>query len=289
MNANSGRGQLFRRYLTGRFAVWGAVIGAAIAFAIGAWRDDVLIMAAGPVAVALAVAAIAWLAADRSAERRFHRGFAKSLGLAYVPQIEVLALTPLLGAGSRRRMEHWMHGSLPGGLPGGLGQLVWERVQRDNDGDEAVRERNRFTVCVVDLEASLLLFRGVFVHPRRGLLPAYSDWLEGDARTVEVESTEFTERYELRISSDQDEVRMRRLLSPTLVSWLAKHPLTPGVEIKAGALCVFVPRAIEDAANLTYLLDATRHLAGRLVAEVMEEAGRRSATGPPRAEAPPPH
>ena len=64
---------------------------------------------------------------------------------------------------------------------------------------------------------------------------------------------------------------LRRLLSPTLVSWLAEHPLAPGFELKAGTLCAFVPRPLEDAGNLTFLIDATAHLAGRVLAQVEEE------------------
>jgi hypothetical protein len=35
----------------------------------------------------------------------------------------------------------------------------------------------------------------------------------------------------------------------------------PSVARTGGALVVFVPHAIEDAGNLTYLIDATRHVA----------------------------
>jgi hypothetical protein len=125
---------------------------------------------------------------------------------------------------------------------------------------------------VADLEPSIALFKGVFLRPRRGFVAAHSDWLK-DTRTheLEVESAAFTERYELLIADDQDEVILRRLLSPTLVSWLASHPLTPGLELKAGALVVFVPHAIEDAGNLTYLIDAARHIASRVLGEVEED------------------
>jgi hypothetical protein len=165
-----------------------------------------------------------------------------------------------------------MYGKLPGDLPGGVGHFVWERIERDSDGDQRVQERNRFTVCVADLEASMALFKGVFVRPRRGFVTSHSDWL-ADTRTheLEVESAAFTDRYELLIADDQDGVILRRLLSPTLVSWLANHPLTPGVELKAGALVVFVPHAIEDVGNLTYLIDATRHIASRVLSEVEED------------------
>ena len=44
----------------------------------------------------------------------------------------------------------------------------------------------------------------------------------------------------------------------------------PGFELKAGTLVVYVVRTLEDAGNLTFLLDATRHLAGRVLREVAE-------------------
>jgi hypothetical protein len=203
------------------------------------------------------------------AAHRFFSSFARNVGLAYTTPAELPALTPLLRAGNRRHLEHWMHGRLPGELAGGVGHLVWERIELDSEGDEHVRERHRFTVCVVDLEASISMFRGVYLQPRRGLFAPHSDWLKrARARGVEVESSDFTQRYELRLADDQGEVMLRRLLSPTLVSWLANHPLVPGFELKGGTLVVYVPRALTDAGNLTFLIDATRHLASKVLAEV---------------------
>ena len=275
MNADSGQRELFRSYLGTRPAVYAIALGVSVAFVYGAWKGSVPMMLGGPAAVGVGVAGVAWFVADRAAAHRFYSGFASSVGLSYTSPAEIATLTPLLGAGNRRRVEHWMHGRLPGELAGGVGQLVWERIERDSDGDEVVKERNRFTICVVDLEASMALFRGVFLRPRRGLIAPHSDWLgRAPTRKVEMESSEFGGRYELRIAIDQDEILLRRLLSPTLVSWLAHHPLAPGLELKAGALCVFVPRPIEDAGNLTFLIDAARHLAGRVLAEVEEERAR---------------
>jgi hypothetical protein len=272
MHADQGQRELFYSYLKSVFAVWGMVLGVSAAFLYGAWQRDPLIIAAGPGAVVLGVTGIAWFVADRVAAHRFFSGFARSVGLSYTTPAQIPALTPLLGAGDRRRLEHWMHGRLPGGLNGGVGHLVWERIKEEADGEERLRERNRFTVCVVDLEPSMLLFRGVYLRPRLGLFPPHSDWLKRSrSRPIEVESSDFTQRYELRLADDQDEIVLRRLLSPTLVSWLANHPLTPGFELKAGTLVVFVPRPIEDAGNLTYLIDATRHVASRVLAEVEED------------------
>jgi hypothetical protein len=272
MHADDGQGELFRSYLRSRAAFWGLLIGVSAAFLYGAWKSDPLIMAAGPAAVVLGVAGIAWFVADRTAAHRFYSGFARSVGLTYTTPASLQTLTPLLGAGDRRRVEHWMHGRLPGELSGGVGHLVWERIERDSEGDEQVRERNRFTICVADLEPSMVLFKGVFLRPRRDLIAPRADWLKRTRkRAVEVESSAFTQRYELLLADDQDEVALRRLLSPTLVSWLANHPLTPGFELKAGTLVVFVPRPIEDAGNLTYLIDATRHIASRVLGEVEED------------------
>jgi hypothetical protein len=275
VDADSGQGGLFRSYLGGRYAVWAMALGGLGALILGASQQSLAIMLGGPAAVVAVVVAICWVAADRAAANRFYLRFAESVGLGWAPKAEVLTLTPLLGAGSRQWAENWMYGRLPGGLEGGVGQFVWERTQRDSDGDEVVRERNRFTICMAEIEASLPLFRGVYLRPRRGLIAPYSDWLgRMPTRTMEVESTEFGLRYELRRATDQDEILLRRLLAPSVVSWLANHPLTPGFELKAGTLVVFVPRPLEDAGNLTFLIDATRYLAGRVMAEVEEELTR---------------
>ncbi len=275
MDADWGQGRLFRSYLTGRYAVWTMALGGLAALIYGASQQSVAIMVGGPAGVVAVVAVISWVVADRAAAHRFYGRFADSVGLAWAPKAEVLTLTPLLGAGNRRWSENWMYGRLPGDLEGGVGHFVWERTQRDSDGDDVVRERNRFTVCVAEIEASLPLFRGVFLRPRRGLVAPYSDWLvRAPTRAMEVESTEFGLRYELRRATDQDEILLRRLMAPSLVSWLAHHPLTPGFELKAGTLVVFVPRPLEDAGNLTFLIDATRYLAGRVMAEVQEELTR---------------
>jgi hypothetical protein len=58
------------------------------------------------------------------------------------------------------------------------------------------------------------------------------------------------------------------------VNWLAEHSLSPGFELRGGTLVVFVPRALEDGGTLTYLLDATRAIALRILGEVHEAAER---------------
>jgi hypothetical protein len=274
VDADSGQGLLFKSYLGGAPAAYAMAFGSLAAFTIGAWKGSVPVMVGGPAAIVAAVAAVCWVVADRRAALNFYWGFANSVGMTYAAQTSLLALTPLLGAGSRRHVEHWIYGRLSSAYDGGTGQLVWERIEQSGER-RSVTERNRFTICVLDLDSSLPYFHGVYLHPRRGVFAPYSDWLgRTPVRSVEVESSAFVERYELRAASDQDDLLLRRLLSPSVVSWLANHPLSPGFELKAGTLVVFVPRELEDAGNLTFLIDAARHLAGRVAGEVSEEAAR---------------
>ena len=283
-HADAGRGDLFRANLKTRPAAYALVLGCSAAFLLGAWKQSALIMATAPAAVVVGVVGIAFFFADRVAAQRFWMSLAASLGLAYRGRRELLTLTPLLGAGDRRWCEHWMEGALPGkpSFTGGAGHFVYEEVEqrRDSDGDlrEDVSERRRFTLCVVELEPSLGLFKGLYLRPRRGIFDGGTDWLpKGGTRTIEVESSAFTQRFELRIAGDQDEIDARRLLAPSLVSWLAGHPLSPCLELKGGTLVVFVPRAIEDAGNFVFLLDAAAHIAARVLREVEETAARPAA------------
>ena len=286
-NADSGQGELFRTYLKSRPAVYFAALASAGAFVWGASRHDVLIMALGPLGALVLVVVVAAVAADRSAATNFFHHYARSLGLVYWPRSSLLALTPLLGAGDKRWIEHWMQGGLPGEPPlaGGIGQLVWEEREEGRDDSLTVGRaatRHRVTICVADLEPSIRRFHGVFLHPRRGLIASTPDWIgRTHTRSIQVESTAFSQRYELLVSDDQDEIVARQLLAPSLVVWLAEHPLAPGFEIRAGMLVVFVDRPLSDEGNLTYLLDATRRLAARVLAETREAAARPAAAPAP--------
>ena len=136
-HAEAGRGELFRAYLVGRPAVYTIAFGGGGAFVVGAWRQSPLIMAAAPACVVLLVAVIAFVVADRTAADRFYLHFAASLGLLHGRRLQLTPFTPLLGAGDRRRCEHWMQGRLPGklALAGGLGHFAWEEERHDSDGD----------------------------------------------------------------------------------------------------------------------------------------------------------
>jgi hypothetical protein len=275
-NADSGRGDLFRSYLFSRAGAYTAVFGSVAVFAFGASRHNLLIMLAGPLVVVTLVLAVSAVVADRAAGERFYRHYARSLGLVYWPRAGLLPLTPLLGAGDRRWCEHWMTGTLPGEprLTGGIGQYVWEEIEEGRDPNSIqlgrARSRHRMTLCVADLEASMATFKGLFLRPHRGLIPGAPDWRRSGTRAIELESVAFSRRYEVLVDNGQDENLARQLLSPSLVVWLAEHPLAPCFEIRAGMLVVFVSRPLEDEGSLTYLMDATRRIASRVASETAE-------------------
>jgi hypothetical protein len=260
-------------------------LGASGSFVYGASRTSLAIMTLGPVVVVLVTLLTCAVLADRGAATRFFRHYAESLGLVYWPRSSLPALTPLLGAGDKRWIEHWMQGALPGEpvIGGGMGQLVWEEHQDDDElrlGKTA--SRHRVTICVADLESSIRRFHGIFLRPRRGLIASTPDWIRrGQTRAIKVESAAFSERYELLVAHDQDEVVARQLLAPSLVVWLAEHPLVPGFELRAGMLVVFVARPLQDEGNLTYLLDVTRRLATRVLGETRDAAERPAALAGP--------
>lgn len=280
-NANSGRREYFRELMRRKVTIYTLVLGTLGGFVYGAYRRDPLIMAAAPAAVVLLVLTVAAVLADKRAARNFWIAFAETAGLEYVGNWDILPFTPLLGAGDRQRCENWMIGDVlkEPRLSGGLGHFVYEEIKETTNSNGSRRkstvERSRITVCAIDLEESILLFKGIFMRQRRGLLDLRKDWLaDTPSRAVEVESAAFTRRYELRTGEDQDEILLRRLFSPTLVNWLAEHPLSPGFELRGGTLVVFVPRVLEDGGTLTFLLDATRAIALRVLAEVHEAAER---------------
>lgn len=276
-NADSGRGELLRAYLSSRAGAYSAVLGSAAVFVYGASRQDLLIMLAGPLVVVALVLLVGAVMADRAAAERFHRHYARSLGLVYWPRSGLLPLTPLLAAGDRRWCEHWMTGTLPGEprLTGGIGQYVWEEQPEERRNADAIQlgrrgTRHRMTICVADLEPSIATFKGLFLRPHRGLIPGAPDWRRAGTRAIELESAAFSRRYEVLVADDQDENLARQLLSPSLVVWLSEHPLAPSFEIRAGMLVVFVSGARDDEGSLTYLLDATRRIASRVMDETAE-------------------
>lgn len=276
-DADATRGRHLRAGLRGRGAAYAFVIGSAAAVTAGAWLKQPIVMAAGPAAVGLAVLLLSLLTADRRAALDFYSALARDLGLDYHRTASVLPLSPLLGAGDRRRFEHVMHGPLDRGFAGAdviMALYTYETTEEhhDNGSVRASAVAHRYTVCIVDVPNAMRGFRGLFLRRRRGLLDRLGDnWLGNlTVRRVHVESAAFEDTYDLSVVEDQDDVRVHQLFSPSLVDWLAQHPLHPCLEMRAGSLVIYVPGHIEDAGHAMWLYDAARGITRRLARDLAD-------------------
>ena len=90
---------------------------------------------------------------------------------------------------------------------------------------------------------------------------------------------DFNDAYELLVTREQDDGRVRELFDPKTIVWLAEHPLRPHFEFRAGFLCVYVPGFSRTSAG--WCGCSRRPSASRAA------CGRRSPRPPPpRADAP---
>lgn len=272
-NADSTRSARLGQLLRGRTVAYATVIGSVTAIVGGAALHSVAVFVGGALVVWLLVAAFALVAADRRAADDFFKAYAAGRGLSYAGDAALLPLTPLLGAGERRTFQHWMEGPLPGGRGCELGHYTFE--VRQGHGRERRRETHHFTICVVDLEAGMRRFPGIFLTRRRGLLGVLEgeQWLSHAARhEVELESAALCDRYDLWVDDAQDELLLRQLFVPSFEVLLAEHPLAPCFEYRAGTLVVYVERRFEDEGHLDWLREVTAQIADRFSAEVQQAA-----------------
>jgi hypothetical protein len=242
------------------------------AASIQSWRLAVW----GIAFTAVAIFVVAYMSAHARAATEFFEELAPELGLSYSPRGSWMPITPLLSAGDRQYFKHAMQGPLSGNLGGPpclLGHYTYE-VQPDGELDTGIWEPHRFTACAIDIGTPVWRFRGLFLRPRLSALRIDHDWLARAPRPeqVKLEGARFNELYEVRRASDQDEVAIRELFSPSLIAWLTEHPLQPGFECKAGTLVVFVRGHEQSGGKIRLLHEAAREIARRLAQQVEEGA-----------------
>lgn len=274
-DADATRGAHFRRAMRSRAAFWWLFAGLAGGFLAGAYLREPVLMVAAPAGWALLVTAFAFWIADRHASADFYDALSRGLGLAYLGSASLPPMTALLGTGDRRRFDHVMCSNVFGNLGPGQSMLAHYTYEVARGSEEnRVWQPYRFTVFVTDYEPGMSYFRGIYLRRKRGVFEALDhDWLRGrDLTEIKLESLAFDEAYDLRVVADQDPLAVRRLFSPSLVDWLARHPLKPSLEYRAGTLVVYLPGHVEDAGRLTWFYESSRELAQRLVAEVREAA-----------------
>lgn len=287
-----------KRLLTSRGFVWIAAVLAGAGFLFGAATDRIAVAVGAPVAVLFGAVVIAYLLAVREAALDFYNGFADARGFSYTPRLELMESTPLLGAGDRRRCEHYMEGPLSPELPGirvGLTQYTYEvsneRNMRRNRTVEVWTPYN-FTIAVVELQQAIEEFPGVFLGQRRGMFGRVSgeSWLDYDRlRKIELESSDLVGKYELFVRRNIDQTRLLELFQPSFQVWLGRLPMPLCFEFSGGVLVAYSHRPIEEAGPLDIMLQATAKIAKRIFDEAGTQRSALHSIPDSPADAPPPN
>lgn len=245
--------------------IFGGLI--AMAAATGAWLLALVLLA-----VTLGVsAARIWSAAGRRALHDAYSSYAAARGYSYSRRAMLVATTPLLAAGERRRARHYMEGGLGGeeGLTVGIAQYVVEtnEVKRDRRARPiSVLRPHPFTIAVVELISPAETFPGIFLV-RRGGLRKQLDWLSGQGLVpATLDHGTLAQHCDLMLQPGTDHERLRILMRGDLQQRLAASPLAPGFEYVGGVLLVYTTRVLEHGEQLDSLIALTREVAERLQA-----------------------
>lgn len=264
MRADARRGEYLKEGLRSRGAFWMMFLAVAVSVVAAGATGDLRLLAAGPVLAFLLILLSAHRSAGERSETEFFTELAPSLGLTYTAGGHYVPITPLLAAGDRQRFEHTMEGPLfgkLGGPPCMIGHYTYDTKHEHED--VTVWKPHPFTVCAIDVGAPLMRFRGLYLRPRLSGLGLDHDWLDRGTK-VELESVRFNELYELRHGSDQDELAVRELFSPSFLVSLAENPLQPGFECKGGTLVIFIRGHEESGGRIAMLHDTARSIARRI-------------------------
>jgi len=283
-DANDLRGFHFRRLL-GQPLTWIATIVFVLAAGIaGAVYLGAAIGAGAAVAALIVSLLIVFAIADSRSEAAFFAGYASQRGMALSGRGPLLPMTPLLCRGDDRYAEDSFAGPLADGVEGVLALYTYEEETSDGKGG---RETNyyRYTVGLVEVPECAAQVPELFCQHRFGLhaLEGLEDAFRRSKQRVRLESEALDERYEIFSGSEQDQVWLRRLFSPTFVVWLGEEaPKKFAFELVAGYLCCYVKGHKKSAAELDVIRAATATVARRLREEAQETGAASSAPGQQR-------
>jgi hypothetical protein len=255
-DANDLRGRHFRQLL-GKPSTWIATLVFAIAAGIAAASFlSATIGAIAFVAALLLSLLIVFAIADRRSEADFFAVYAGQRGMTLSGRGPLPAATPLLRKGDDRYAEHAFAGPLGEGIDGVLALYTYEEESTDSEGN---RETNyyRYTVALAGVPECAAHVPELYCRRKSGL------------RSLESEA--LAERYEIFAGSEQDQVWLRRLFSPTFVVWLGEEaPKKFAFELVGGTLCCFVNGHKKSADELDLIRAASATVAQRLREEASE-------------------
>lgn len=270
-DANDLRGFHFKQLL-GKPLTWIVIAIFVLAVGIaGAVYLGAAIGAGAAGAMLLISLLIVFAIADSRAEDAFFHVYASERGLALSGRSPLPPATPLLRKGDDRYAERALAGSLADGVDGVLALYTYEEESTDSKGN---RQTNyyRYTVGLVEVPECVAHIPELYCRRKSGLrsLEKLEDAFRSTER-VTLESEALSERYEIFVGKEQDQVWLRRFFSPTFVVWLGEEaPKKLAFELVGGTLCCLVNGHKKSAAELDMIRAASATVAHRLRSEALE-------------------
>jgi hypothetical protein len=271
-DANDLRGFHFRRLL-GKPLTWillaieTVAIGVGLAVLLGPALGGAAALAAFLVGL-LVVFAIA----DSRAEDAFFEVYASQRGLTLAGRGPLPPSTPLLRKGDDRYAERTMSGALADGVEGTLALYTYEEESTDSEGNRQT-SYYRYTLGMVEVPECAAHVPELFCQRKFGLraLEGLEYAFRRSKQRVKLESEALDERYEIFAGSEQDQVWLRRLFSPTFIVWLGEEaPKKFAFELVDGTLCCYVSGHRKTADELDVVSAASAAVARRLREEAAE-------------------
>jgi hypothetical protein len=191
------------------------------------------------------------------AQHAFWDAYAQARGLTHEREHPTLPFSvPLLSKGDKREVHRVLTGSI-GGRSAHLAQYTYTDVSYTTDS-EGRRQRQEtdydFTlVCFTLPDAVAQRFRGVYLHKDSLSFGRLQDKLQHD-RAVELESTEFNSKYDLRVVDDQDDIALYELFSTTFVDHLAHNTFVQWEQV-GPCLVIFRKNHCTDPEDLDQLCE----------------------------------
>lgn len=246
-----------------------AMVAAAVA---GAALVGPLIGLAGAVGILLIALLVVFAIADSKAEEAFFETYAQQCGLTLSGKGPLPAATPLLCKGDARYAERALAGPLADGIDGTLALYTYEDETTDSEGNTETNYY-RYTVGLIAVPECAAHVPELFCQQKFGLrsLEKFEDAFRRSRQRVKLESEALDKKYEIFAGSEQDQVWLRRLFSPTFIVWLTDSaPKKFAFELVNGTLCCYVHGHKKSAEELDVVRGASAAVATRLGDEAQE-------------------
>lgn len=160
-----------------------------------------------------------WIEANAASEAHsaYMASWAQARGWTYRRDCPDWSDVPFLRQGEDRESEECLSGELWPGAPGHIYNFTYEFETTDSEGNTETR-RHRFTVLRVELALGLPQLQ---VRPRTVAASRLLDRVKGgitSRRPVKLESTEFERQFVLEVDDQADEIAVRTLFDPILIT-----------------------------------------------------------------------